>query len=295
MGDEYSDYSHFDKLLRNGTLSENEIRALFGDIGDKIQETKERTWREEQQHRQDMERRMKDAEKLKQELMENLLDDRGKEKFFDHRKEGIGEKLKRDKEFMKKKQTERAEMKPDKIIYYAGVGSRNTPGYILRLMERLGERLREDAMILRSGHAPGADQAFERGAGGAAQIFLPWASFEQDVAFSASRTHKGIVVHPSIYNEPTKDAFLTAAGYHPNWNGLSQGAQKLMARNVHQIIGPDLTRPTPVEFVICWTIDGRASGGTGQAIRIAEDLHIPVYNLHDEDAYDLAFEWAWGE
>ena len=32
-------------------------------------------------------------------------------------------------------------------------------------------------------------------------------------------------------------------------------------------------------FVLCWTPYGAAAGGTGQALRIAEHHHIPVFNL----------------
>jgi hypothetical protein len=215
-------------------------------------------------------------------------------------------RLKKDAEFLKKKNAERADIMADeRVLYYAGIGSRSTPEYILQLMEHLGSRLREDRMVLRSGHAPGADQAFERGAGGASQIFLPWASFEQDVEFSASRSLDAdgrikldkngneMVVYPKIFNEPTELAMEAAADFHPAWGNLSQGAKKLHARNAHQILGPDLSRPTPVEFVICWTKDGGPSGGTGQAIRMAESLDIPVYNLFNEEDYDMAFEWVW--
>ena len=61
----------------------------------------------------------------------------------------------------------------------------------------------------------------------------------------------------------------------------------MMTRNVHQILGLDLR--TPTSAVICWTADGATSittedtGGTGQAIRIASDLGIPVFNLKNHD------------
>ena len=62
-------------------------------------------------------------------------------------------------------------------------------------------------------------------------------------------------------------------------------AQALMARNVHQILGSDLR--SPVDFVACWTPDGcesegersRTTGGTGQAIALADRWGIPIYNL----------------
>ena len=60
-----------------------------------------------------------------------------------------------------------------------------------------------------------------------------------------------------------------------------------MARNCHQVLGQDLK--TPVDFIVCWTKDGGESGGTGQALRIARDLNIPVYNLYFEDTIDKIF------
>lgn len=35
-------------------------------------------------------------------------------------------------------------------------------------------------------------------------------------------------------------------------------------------------------LIICWTADGGASGGTGQAMKIARHYNIPVFNLQLE-------------
>ena len=43
---------------------------------------------------------------------------------------------------------------------------------------------------------------------------------------------------------------------------------------------------TPVNCVVCWTRDGKASGGTGQAMRFAEYLEIPIFNLYSANALD---------
>lgn len=83
-----------------------------------------------------------------------------------------------------------------------------------------------------------------------------------------------------------------AAALHPAWNRLSQGVQKLMARNGHQVLGAGLD--DPVAFVVCWTPDGAESerecgpetGGTGQAIRLASRWGVPVVNLKREDALE---------
>src|SRR5690606_28567211 len=69
-----------------------------------------------------------------------------------------------------------------------------------------------------------------------------------------------------------------AAQHHPAWDRLSPAAQKLHSRNMGQVLGPSLD--SPARFVIAYTSDGQDSGGTGQAIRIADSLGIPVLNLH---------------
>jgi len=148
--------------------------------------------------------------------------------------------------------------------FYAGIGSRKTPEDICCHMAMAATQLAEHGFILRSGAAPGADAAFERGVfdDSMKQIFLPWPRYNK---------------HPSPYSDPLDEAHSIAQHFHPAWSSLTQGVQKLMARNVHQILGPSLNEP--VSFVICWTPNGSGSGGTGQAIRIAQASHIPVFDL----------------
>lgn len=148
--------------------------------------------------------------------------------------------------------------------YYAGIGSRETPKEILDLFITLGEGLAKTGYTLRSGHAQGADQAFEKGcdkAGGSKEIYLPWRGFENSKS-------ELVVSNPK--------AFAIASTFHPRYPYLSQGAQKLQARNSHQVLGKDLNEAS--DFIICWTKDGKGSGGTGQAIRIANYYKIPVFD-----------------
>jgi hypothetical protein len=80
-----------------------------------------------------------------------------------------------------------------------------------------------------------------------------------------------------------------ARKYHPAWNNLSHAAKKLMTRNTFQILGYDLN--TPVSFVVCWTLGGKIQGGTGQALRIAKDMNIPIFNLYNKDClYKIKLE-----
>lgn len=163
---------------------------------------------------------------------------------------------------------------------YAGIGSRETPEDILLIFASIGAFLAKHGYTLRSGAAAGADQAFESGCDlydGKKEIYIPWARFENS-------TSSLIVENPL--------AFQIAASYHPRWDSLSSGAQKLQARNSHQIFGWNLD--DPCDFVVCWTRDGKGGGGTGQAIRIAKDKGIPIF---DAGAYRTAeaAKWAFND
>ena len=145
--------------------------------------------------------------------------------------------------------------------WYAGIGSRNTPPDVLDLMEKAAKKLRMQGFVLRSGAADGADAAFERGAAGVAEIYLPWRNFNQ----SGSPLHT-----------ISQAALELAEKHHPKWEYLSQSARRLHARNCYQILGKHLNQP--VKFVLCWH---NGTGGTMQAVRLAESLNIPVFNLRE--------------
>jgi len=160
---------------------------------------------------------------------------------------------------------------------YAGIGSRTTPPEVLKLMTQLATRLEELGFLLRSGGADGADLAFEQGVKSLKEIFLPWPSF------NGSR---------SPFSNPSPQAEEMAAQFHPAWSRLGRGPRKLMARNMHQVLGRKLD--SPVEFVLCWTPDGveqgsmttSKTGGTGMAIRVASHYDVPIYNLAKDDAME---------
>ena len=175
-------------------------------------------------------------------------------------------------------------------MFYAGIGSRETPPNIQEKMTQIARMLSENGYILRSGGARGADTAFERGAQeGKKEIYLPWKGFENN---------------PSPLYTITLDALILANRYHPlplfsggalNMKKLT-ALQKFMARNCYQVLGYELNSPS--HFVLCWTPDGstgesttRKTGGTGQAIRLAFALGIPVFNMARPDCADQF--WAW--
>jgi len=149
---------------------------------------------------------------------------------------------------------------------YAGIGSRETPREVQIKMTEIATHLSRHDYTLYSGGADGADTAFEVGAKDQSIIFLPWSGFNGK---------KGIV--PNFVPDMVEK-------YHPKSSNLSDSGWKFMSRNTYQVLGPDLK--SPVEFVLCWTKDGKPSGGTGQALRIAKDYQIPIFNFRNEDDYE---------
>ena len=177
---------------------------------------------------------------------------------------------------------------PANAAAYAGIGSRETPSAILELMTAIARVLADRGFVLRSGGAQGADSAFAAGASEASsEIFLPWPGFAQ---LQGRRYAPGLRGNILMESEQFlwREAEGLARSFHPAWDRLSRGARALQTRNTFQVLGPDLVSRS--RFVIAWTKDGNATGGTGQAIRIADHLNIPVFNL--QRAADRTFVCA---
>jgi hypothetical protein len=168
-------------------------------------------------------------------------------------------------------------------MYYAGIGSRETPEAMRSLIEAVVAFLGARDWTLRSGGAPGADQMFGHFARTNAmprEIFIPWNGFEDHWTVN----DETILVAPQ---QPGYEAACeTVKRFHPAPNRLSQGAFKLMARNAMQIHGR--TMAVPVRFVVCWALGSvfdaenrvmNTAGGTGQAVRMAYAAGIRVWNL----------------
>ena len=144
---------------------------------------------------------------------------------------------------------------------WAGIGSRETPSSILFIMSKIAEAFSGIGYTLRSGHAEGADKAFEFGCdkvNGLKEIF--------------------------VSADATPEANELAMQFHPNPEALKRKGDYvvgLMGRNMQIVSGRNLDQD--VDFIVCWTKDGKASGGTGQALRYAESKKIKIYNLYFEE------------
>ena len=150
---------------------------------------------------------------------------------------------------------------------YTGIGSRETPADVCKLMTRIAVFLGRRDYVLRSGGAVGADSAFEAGVSEPSlkEIYLPWRGFNQKHS-----QHEGV----------DSKALEMAARFHPAWDELSTGARELHARNCYQVLGKDLDDPS--SFIVCWTKGAKLMGGTAQALRMVKTYGIPVFNLAND-------------
>lgn len=141
---------------------------------------------------------------------------------------------------------------------YAGIGSRETPAEVCKVMIDYAAHLARKGWLLRSGGAKGADTAFETGCdleGGKKEIFYA--------------------------KDCTKDARLLLQRHYPNIRGKSDYVMKLLARNLMIIYGADLA--TPVNAIICWTPNGLDVGGTAIGLNEARSSGIKITNLGKPD------------
>lgn len=118
-------------------------------------------------------------------------------------------------------------------------------------------------LIIHSGCADGIDKiGLERGHELKIETigFIPWYSYNTHVHEYCSKI--------STLSTIDVKAFESVDKYHPAPQYLSQGARKLHARNYNIIVDCDLVLAAPSQSV--------GLGGTGQGIRIALGLNIPL-------------------
>lgn len=119
---------------------------------------------------------------------------------------------------------------------------------------------------VRTGGAYGIDQrAIEGTRGTNLQVYLPWESYNRDIVPDRARI---IVYDPKRHTSWTNSVH----SYHPAWDRLSRGAFALHARNYGIICGECEERVTAVVAFP----DESGGGGTGQGLRIARALKVPI-------------------
>lgn len=154
---------------------------------------------------------------------------------------------------------------------YSGIGSREAPKDVIVRAKEIAKSLANLGYVLRSGGASGTDSAFECGCdsvSGKKEIYLP----EKNFNWHPSTLYVGNWPHEA------QARVIAEECYGKSWKHISDWARKAHTRNIAQVLG--WTLDDPVEFVICYTSNGKEKGGTAQAMRLAKSRNIPIYNLY---------------
>ena len=170
-------------------------------------------------------------------------------------------------------------------LWFAGVGSRDTPPDILALMSDLSYWLGRCGWGLSSGGAAGADDAFLQGMlkcpdcepSRRLRIYLIGRKFESYRPDPIRGFH-----HSPSYTETWEQAKTIAEEVRGSFHGLGDAGIELHTRNVYQVLGHTLK--DPVKQTVCWAElvgkQGRVKGGTNTAVGVSLKYDIPVMNLY---------------
>jgi len=128
----------------------------------------------------------------------------------------------------------------------------------------LAGELSRQGHTIATGGAKGVDHAaMHTTEPGRLEVYLPWENFNHEIIPKhARRIVYNVFEHP-LWAE-------SVAKYHPTPGNLSSVIQKLHARNYGVVEGCALVIALPT---------AENSGGTGQGIRIARELKIPLIQM----------------
>lgn len=167
-------------------------------------------------------------------------------------------------------------------LIFTGVGHRKgVPNRIRDKATMLTKWLCDRNVRLRTGDADGMDRIFREAAPiDMVEFFAPLGRYNP-------HPNATIIAPNNMAECPYRKAVSITEFVHPAFHYLGDFERELHIRNVFELLGPNLDRPS--DFMVCWTEDGavdrttRKTGGTGQAIRIANKYGIPVFNLQRSD------------
>ncbi len=194
------------------------------------------------------------------------------------------------------------------MVYYSGVGSRETPSEVISIMEDAAYRLAKMGFTLRSGKAQGADAAFQIGVQRyydsldkeyqdlyrvqLAEIYIPWAGFAKDNKelydlWDIDLNYLNYLIEDQ---ETKRDEIVSEI--HPNFEALKKkrGAFALHSRNVHQVMGANILEPRLSSFCLYYAKEdnkGNPKGGTATAVNLCKKFGVKTLNLNTDERLDV--------
>lgn len=204
-----------------------------------------------------------------------------------------------------KSKTERVQLVKDRLLdmegnnFFTGIGSTEPDQKTFDTGVAIGTLISYVFGIgLRSGRAPGMDQAFQRGveAGNAQremrgiplaelEIYLPWKTFE----IGNQNTSQDNAIWKYENNDLAKEICSTI---HPIYDKLTDAQRMFHHRNIYQALGKDLKSPSL--FLLYAAEDdkhGLPKGGTRTATKCIKDRGIPVLNITGKSIFEV-MEWV---
>ncbi len=183
---------------------------------------------------------------------------------------------------------------------YTGIGSRETPDEVCQLFRDVGYHQCARGLVLRSGGADGADEAFYQGAiaypdfcSSAAEIFIPWNGFKRNQHLPLYEDPKRGIYDASRF-ENYEEAKALAFRARGSFEGLGQGGIRLHTRNAYQVLGRTLNKPS--RTVVCWAQPvgrkGAVKGGTNTAVQIALERGIRIINAYKDEDRRFLEDWV---
>lgn len=176
---------------------------------------------------------------------------------------------------------------------YTGIGSRDISEEELDLLVSIAEKLAYTGWKLRSGGAEGADTAFEKGCAGGegqAEIFIPWKGFGTKIENANSKRY---IPNDDKFQDARR--LLLTEEIIPWFDNMKQGAQKLHARNVYQVLGTDNTKSDLLVYCADDDKNGIPKGGTRTAVLLAREAEVPTYNVRNEEQRKSLLELIYEE
>lgn len=156
----------------------------------------------------------------------------------------------------------------------ACIGSRQIANWERDLFFNIGKFIVSGGDYISTGNAKGSDQVFASGGNEInpknVLIYLPWKNYE---TYTLNKDNR-------VLYEPKDEWFDLTAPFHPGWQNLSQGVKRLMARNYGILNRAD-------KCIARLNHEKSNGGGTGQGVRIANSLNIPVLDLNDKSFNEI--------
>lgn len=172
--------------------------------------------------------------------------------------------------------------------YYTGIGSRDTPLDVRRLMTEIAMHMQGWGYTVRTGVASAADRAFETGAGSMKEVYVPWDGWNEQRGIS-SVTPASLTLARQVWEHRRKTAWdgliLETAHVAEKWEEIHPATQMLLAKTMCMILGRNLDRPS--DTLICWSPSCRVIGISAHPIVLATISNIPVFNLADPETEDV--------